>query len=495
MRHPQTLTLSLAANNVQFVLEPSSDKSTASIQFQDTDEITLRLDTFTGVLRVQLRPPAVAAAQEDTHATWPLDTDDPVPNEPSPKKIKTSPSKVEQLVRCGQATASNSSAQSSPHSHDDATPTPPARVSIAPSPATPALTATTPSPRWGHTLTALGDDHRLILYGGQTIEDQRPQTLDDLYIYDARTQQWCQPVNCHGRPRQWHTATYIPSKQLLLSFGGEETGRKRNNNKDTLMVLDTEIMLWYPPSVSGDGTSRRLVGIIHRTIYYTTFDTHHHAYSLTFGFILLVTVPAGRSGHTATLLNDTNLIVFGGVTNGAKWLNSVSLLDTTRWTWRTLAVQGSAPPPRSYHSATALQQRKLIVFGGNGPTQSYNTLHVLEALDDGTWRWTHPTARGETPKPRTGHSAILLQDGKTVAVYGGWDPNEEDDDQNVMFDDCFLLDTERYVWTKVELPERLKKVGHAAVHGKNNEMLVFGGRVPGDQFSGNLDRVQLPLIK
>lgn len=73
-----------------------------------------------------------------------------------------------------------------------------------------------------------------------------------------------------------------------------------------------KIMLWYPPTVSGQ-------------------------------------VPSGRSGHSGCVLPQTNeLVVFGGVKNG-KWLNSVSILDTNRWKWSTLKAVGDAPPPRSYH--------------------------------------------------------------------------------------------------------------------------------------------------
>ena len=93
-----------------------------------------------------------------------------------------------------------------------------------------------------------------------------------------------------------HSATYIPGRQQLIAFGGEsvQVGCKNKKDKvvtsDTLRVLDTEIMLWYPPAVSGD-------------------------------------VPTGRSGHTTTFFPETNeLILFGGV-RGSKWLNSVSVLD------------------------------------------------------------------------------------------------------------------------------------------------------------------------
>ena len=32
---------------------------------------------------------------------------------------------------------------------------------------------------------------------------------------------------------------------------------------------------------------------------------------------------------------------------------------------------------------------------------------------------------GAAPPPRTGHSAVLLPDGYTIMIHGGWDPEDE----------------------------------------------------------------------
>jgi hypothetical protein len=198
------------------------------------------------------------------------------------------------------------------------------------------------------------------------------------------------------------------------------------------MVLDTEIMLWYPPSVSGQ-------------------------------------VPSGRSGHTASLLQSSNeLVVFGGVKNG-KWLNSVSVLDTARWNWSTPKIAGDAPRPRSYHSATSLsctdeEGSRIVIFGGNNDTKCFNCVHVLEQVN-GKMSWSHPKMKGKTPSPRTGHTATLLEDGYTIMVYGGWDPNMEDEKgDDLIFGDSFLLDTKTWTWSKGPKP-RYASFNGAASNG------------------------------
>jgi hypothetical protein len=263
-------------------------------------------------------------------------------------------------------------------------------------------------------------------------------------------------------------------------------------------------MLWYPPAVSGD-------------------------------------VPPGRSGHTATLVGKTDLVVIGGV-RGSKWLNGVCVLDVDRWNWSAPKVHGVPPKPRSYHTATAISDRRIVVFGGNDADASFNSVHVLQVTDEGDgeecaaakdgthragegsgndksssggkyWRWTNPSCHGTLPSPRTGHTATLLDDRKTICVYGGWDPNADDDgittsssgdDDAHMFSSdsgcCYLLDTATWTWRKggkvshaTNLPLGVhgadggsRRAGHAAAAlAGDNCVLVFGGRVPGDRFAGD----------
>ena len=314
-----------------------------------------------------------------------------------------------------------------------------------------------PSARWGHTVTAI-NENRFIVYGGQNVNPQTkyPQTLNDLYVYDMNKKIWFKPFSGDGLPRQWHTSTYLPDRQLLLAFGGEsahpKTGKARTHSNVT--VLDTELMVWYPPTVSGE-------------------------------------VPTGRSGHAAALL-DQELVIFGGV-KGAKWLNTVAVLNTQNWVWRQIKTQGSAPKPRSYHSATAVGTNRVVIFGGNNEKEAFATVHVLEKMDNDTWQWIHPMVTGYGPCARTGHAAVLLPDGRTICIYGGWDPNDDEakDDGDMIYNDVFLLNTDTWQWQKVDAA-LAKRVGHEAVclptpDGTGTQIVAFGGRIPQDRFANDTE--------
>jgi hypothetical protein len=243
------------------------------------------------------------------------------------------------------------------------------------------------------------------------------------------------------------------------------------------MVLDTEIMLWYPPSVTG-------------------------------------AVPTGRSGHTASLLPNSNeLVIFGGVKNN-KWQNSMAVLDTMRWKWSIPKIMGDAPRPRSYHSATAVNRPGkdgdlLVIFGGNNGDESFNSVHVLNATFEGKWQWFNPMIKGIAPSPRTGHTATLLEDNKTILIQGGWDPMADDDDDDEsegIFGDSFLLDTESWTWSPGPKPkfqrnqfgipdQGHKRTGASSVlvpFEKSKQVLLFGGRVPGEEFASDFQTFPTP---
>ncbi|CAN0479414.1 unnamed protein product, partial [Ectocarpus sp. 12 AP-2014] len=162
----------------------------------------------------------------------------------------------------------------------------------------------------------------------------------------------------------------------------------------------------------------------------------------------------------------TDLVVFGGV-RGRKWQNNVAVLDTERWHWRHPTIDGSNPAPRSYHTSTVVGNL-MVVFGGNNQTESFDKVHVLDTSKS-RWVWSTPEVVGVAPPPRTGHSAVLLPDGHTIFIHGGWDPEDEGGAVWVKnFGDAYLLDTNLWEWTRgpeflLGADEAGLRVGHTAV--------------------------------
>ena len=120
-------------------------------------------------------------------------------------------------------------------------------------------------------------------------------------------------------------------------------------------------------------------------------------------FIPTGSMSEARSQHTATLLNDGRVLITGGV--GDSVLSSAELYDPARGMF---TPTGSMRNARWGHTATLLEDGRVLVAGGwNDPT--------AEIYDPATGTFT---LTGSLLEVQGGHAAILLPNGK-VLIAGG----------------------------------------------------------------------------
>ena len=122
-----------------------------------------------------------------------------------------------------------------------------------------------------------------------------------------------------------------------------------------------------------------------------------------------------RTGLTATMLPDGEVLVAGGAENhnDNPAFNSAELYNPSTGVW---SATGSMIGARAWHNATLLHSGKVLVAGGwnNG-----DALSSAEIYDPATRAWT---ATGPLTTARQGGGATLLLDGR-VLVAGGAGPN------------------------------------------------------------------------
>jgi hypothetical protein len=129
--------------------------------------------------------------------------------------------------------------------------------------------------------------------------------------------------------------------------------------------------------------------------------------------------PAGnmnspRNGHTATFLNDGKVLIAGGLEEGAG--NTIAeLFDPVSGTFTTT---GSMTTFRTAATATLLANGKVLIAGGLGlGTSSLPRLNSAELYDSSTGTFI---VTGSMSVPRFQHTATLLDSGK-VLIAGGTD--------------------------------------------------------------------------
>jgi N-acetylneuraminic acid mutarotase len=144
-----------------------------------------------------------------------------------------------------------------------------------------------PLARNGHTMTTKGAT--LILFGGHTGKLH----LNDLWIFNIEDESWTE-IPTYGNPPKGlraHSSNLVGNR--LFVFGGYD-GTRRSN---LMNILDLEKMKWDRPS----------------------FEDLNEA-------------PTGRQRHSATLINTTKILLFGGF-DGSKWLNDSYQIDVSEITF------------------------------------------------------------------------------------------------------------------------------------------------------------------
>eukprot|EP00743_Colponemidia_sp_Colp-15_P005284 GILK01005683.1.p1 GENE.GILK01005683.1~~GILK01005683.1.p1 ORF type:complete len:1065 (-),score=74.19 GILK01005683.1:89-3283(-) len=291
-----------------------------------------------------------------------------------------------------------------------------------------------PSSRSGAALFAI-DNTTVLMHGGCKDVDCADT---DVYSLNMISNQWSKfPIVGKLNPTagQYRTYSYVPfstfpntSRAMLLSYGGIDSENSQTTNSLfvlNLFVNGTTQGFWSAPPQGGKvpppraGASLTLLNrppkrfmldairvIGGDEIYFFLFGGMSDVGELSDMYLLslagldqrlltpywLRVEPAPgstqvlpRKGHTATVVDSKTLIIFGGAVRAVA-LNTAQFVDLESFVFSYPTVTGTLPSPREEHSAVAFD-RKLFIFGGAnfGESEFYNDLHMLDTV---TREWT-----------------------------------------------------------------------------------------------------------
>ncbi|GFF41840.1 kelch motif domain protein [Aspergillus udagawae] len=151
-------------------------------------------------------------------------------------------------------------------------------------------------------------------------------------------------------------------------------------------------------------------------------------------------VPACLVNASVTYCNNDQIYAFGGFDQFTDEVyNHVLRLDLKALRWELVDNYGDIPGVRMGHTATLYQGDKLIVFGGENEHREY--LSDIVILDIPTSTWTQPEIRGQIPRGRARHAAVI-HDEKLFIIGGVTGEN------NVILDDLCYLDLKTWTWSR-----------------------------------------------
>ncbi len=222
-----------------------------------------------------------------------------------------------------------------------------------------------------HTATRLADG-RVLVVGGETRQRGRWRATAAAEIYDQTTGRWTK-ARPMSTPRRLHTAALLADGRVLVVGG---VGR------DLIPLASAEV--YDPP-----------------TDRWTRVDP----------------MSEPRIFHTLSILADGRALVVGGSPHPLS-SSGVELFDPTDGTWRSAAP---LPDTRHSHTATIMRDGRVLIAGGVGPGDPPGTGEFLATAliyDPAADSWKPTDAMSV---PRVEHTATLLDDGR-VLVTGGLGP-------------------------------------------------------------------------
>ncbi|XP_071787789.1 uncharacterized protein [Asterias amurensis] len=241
-------------------------------------------------------------------------------------------------------------------------------------------------------------------------------------------------ANCDQVPsaRWGHSMCSISNNQALV-IGGQ--GEQQVLSKDSIWLLDTESKTWCVPGMTKIEANK----------------------------------PQNRMGHTAVYDPMVKCVyVFGGSKN-LRWFNDVHVLDIESWRWSHVEAQGRAPT-RAYHTST-IYRNEMFVFGGvypNPDPEPDGCSDQLLIFNPASESWYEPLVTGKKPKPRSGHSATLLDD--QLVIFGGWDAPE-------CFNDVHCLDLTLFDYENIQVmgSPPCPRSWHASAAMPGKRIFIHGG--------------------
>ena len=263
---------------------------------------------------------------------------------------------------------------------------------------------------------------------------------NDLWAFRPASNAWTRPPPnaLAPAPRQQHSATWSPTDDSMLVFGGYRTGGE--------FLAD----LWrYRPitrswnRMSADGPA-----------------------------------PPARSLHSA-VWDDARarLIVFGGY-GPRGYFNDLWSYAVESNAWEQLEPDGPRPPAREDHSAVwSPAAGRMLVFGG---ARDGRGLADLWSYDAATGQWTELMPDGPEPPARFRHTAVWDAAGDQMLVVGGYGGGFP----GGYLDDLWSYRPSINAWVQLALdgPRPPPRARHTAIWDAGAQrILVLGG------FAGGID--------
>lgn len=186
--------------------------------------------------------------------------------------------------------------------------------------------------------------------------------------------------------------------------------------------------------------------------------------------------PDHRFSHTMTLYHR-KLYLYGGTLSNGSVSNELWIYDLDQRVWspaanepqevRCPATDFCPPIAAAGHTATLVDDKIVFLFGHS---DVYGYMNIVQEYHLTNRTWSVVQTHGALVKGGFGHSAAYDPDSKMIYVYGGYHSYGSD---SVLVDMLYVYETSRHYW-RMLTPSLSPRYLHSAIV-TNGVMIVFGG--------------------
>jgi len=288
-----------------------------------------------------------------------------------------------------------------------------------------------------------------------------------------------------GSARYAQAATRLASGQVLITGGMNSSGVLTAaelyavTSQTFTPVSPMNVARWlHTSTLLNDGTV--LIAGGSDLANKETLDSAEIYNPTTGAFTLLTsTLSTARVGHTATLLDNGQVLIVGGYDPDYGLIADAELYDPPSQSFIDL---GDTNSPRYGHTTTMLQSGQVLIAGGETdpiPSGAYNTAELFSLANQ-----TFTLVPAPLTTPREGHAAVLLNNGQVLLTGGDNPPNGS-------LNNAEIYDPPTNTFTLVASPMTVARTSHVVTLLNGGKVLVAGGATDSNTGSAALNAAEL----
>jgi len=349
--------------------------------------------------------------------------------------------------------------------------------------------------REGHTATKLPNG-KVLITGGQI--NPYIQSTNSAELYDPVTDTTT-PTGSMTANREYHTATLLPNGKVLITGGLDDYNSFSGPIQASAEIYDPQSGTFTATGSMGDARYGHTAALLNNGLVLVTgsgtgglnfpYNNSAELYDPAAGtFSYTGSMTVARGGHTATLLNNGQVLVVGGENCGVYACNSYNIAEIYDPVAGTFAVTGATNATYGGPTSTLLDNGKVLITGGTLSNKLPCYSGAESELYDPVAGTFTLTGTLTFASPGT---ATLLNDGQ-VLVTGDGESQTNTSTCTAALAQAELYDPVSGLWSLAGNMAQPRELGYTATLLDNGQVFIAAGFAPYTQ-GGFLSSTELFL--